>query len=520
VNVARRVPAALLLVALALLPVQAWLQVGRPDVRYAQPLDGLTGITWAAAVSPEGVLSVSIVYEFGDDQVRDSSIRLPSGGRFLRANGVPIPATSGRYGEVQSRNTLTVTYERVGAVTRYSDGVIVDFDGTEDSDQTLFPCAVCYLGIDGYGNTALSAALFADDVSGARFAIAGLDQLRTANDGALRFLGVVPAADTTSMIAWLPLTAAPDAPTTSGPDAIRGETAAQVWDATLAQADGKFVEATEPGVPIGRTALAMVLSVMWLALVGWVVWRFVVAQRVLNAERPDTPAERDAVFSAPSDLEPAVVAVLVGDAGRGDRSAVAAVLLGLAERGAIEIDGIDSQHYTLTIPAGARGNVFEEVVLSELRPQGQQTSTATLTGPPLWGAGGASVERRLARVAGNAAREARLLRVTLTAWVLVPASFAMGVVALLGSSGSTGLAVAMMLIGPVVAVAATVLTGTSLTAKGRAERDRWLSYGSWLRSNSQLHDVGAPGIATWGEPLVYATVLGAAPTAAAALGAD
>ena len=213
-NVARRAPAAILLVALALLPVQAWLQVGRPDVRYHQPLDGLAGITWTAAVSPEGVLSVSIVYDFGDDQVRDSSIRLPSGGRFLRADGVPIPATSGRYGEVQSRNTLTVTYERVGAVTRYSDGVIIDFDGTEDSDQTPFPCAVCYLGIDGYGNTALSGALFADDLSGARFAIAGLEQLLTANDGALRFLGVMPGADSASMIAWLPLAAAPGAPTT------------------------------------------------------------------------------------------------------------------------------------------------------------------------------------------------------------------------------------------------------------------------------------------------------------------
>jgi len=161
------------------------------------------------------------------------------------------------------------------------------------------------------------------------------------------------------------------------------------------------------------------------------------------------------VFSPPSDLEPAVVSVLVGGAGPGDRSAVAAVLLGLAERGAIDIDGTDSRRYTLAIPAGERGDVFEEVVLSELRPQGQKTSTATLTRPPLWGAGGASVERRLARVAGSAAREARLIRVTLTAW---------------------------------------------------------------LRANSQLHEVGAPGSATWGEPLVYATVLGAAPTAAGSLG--
>jgi hypothetical protein len=520
-NVVRRVPAVVLLVALALLPLQAWLQVGRADIRYWQPVDGLAGITWSAAVSPDGRLSVSIVYDFGDDQVRNSSIRLPSGSGVLRTDGNATAARSGRFAEVQAQSTLTVTYERVGAVTRYSDGVIVDFDGTENSDQALFPCARCYLGVDEYGNAALSGALFADDVSGARFALGGLDQLHGGNDDrALRFLGVMPGADSASLIAWLPLTAAPDAPTRPGvPDAIRGETAAQVWDASLEAADGELVEVREPSVPIGRVALSVMLSAMWLLMVAWVVRRLLAARRVLNAERPDAQPARDAAFSPPSDLEPAVVSVLVGGAGPGDRSAVAAVLLGLAERGAIHIEGADSRRYTLTIPAGVSGNVFEEVVLSELRPQGKKTSTATLTGPPLWGAGGASVERRLARVAGNAAREAQLMRVTLTAWVLVPASFAMGLVAVVGSSGSSRLAVTMTLLGPLVAVVATVLTGTSWTAKGRAEREQWLAYGSWLRTNSQLHGVGAPGIATWGKPLVYATVLGAAPTAAGALGA-
>ncbi len=519
-NAVRRVPAVVLLIALALLPLQAWLQAGRPDIRYSQPLASLAGIMWAATVSPDGRLSVSIVYDFGDDQVRDSSIRLPSGSRFLRTNGMAIPAPSGRFGEVQAQDTLMVTYERVGAVTRYSDGVIVDFDGTENSDQALFPCARCYLGIAEYGNTALSGALFADDLTGARFAIGGLDQLRTENvDGALRFLGVLPGADDASMIAWLPLAAAPEAPMRSGvPEAIRGETAAQVWDATLDAAGGAMVEATERRAPVGPVALASVLSGMWLLLVAWIVWRLVIAARVLNAEQPDAPIERDAAFSPPSDLEPAVVAVLVGGTGRGARSAVAATLLALAERGVIQIDGIDSQRYTLTIPPGARGNEFEEVVLSELRPQGQRTATATLTGPPLWGAGGASVERRLAIVAGSAARTARLVRVTLTAWVLVPASLMMGVAAIVGSGGSSWLAWTMTLVGPLVAVVAMVLTGTSLTAKGRDEREKWLAYGSWLRANSQLHEVGAPGIATWGEPLVHAAVLGAAPAAAAVLG--
>ena len=212
-----RLPAIVLVVVLGLLPIQAWLRASRPDVRYSQPLDGLDHITWAGTVSPDGQLSVTIVYDFGDDQVRESDIRLPSGARFVEADGDPISATSGRYGTVQSQNVLTVGYERVGAVTRYDDGVIVDFAGVDNSDQKLFPCARCYLGIEGgYGNTSITGALFAGDLTDARIALSGIDQLRTGEDeGALRFVGVLPGAADAGMIAWLPLSAAPDAPTES-----------------------------------------------------------------------------------------------------------------------------------------------------------------------------------------------------------------------------------------------------------------------------------------------------------------
>jgi uncharacterized membrane protein len=110
------------------------------------------------------------------------------------------------------------------------------------------------------------------------------------------------------------------------------------------------------------------------------------------------------------------------------------------------------------------------------------------------------------------------VRVTLSAWVLIPASLAMGIVALIATGGTSALAWVITIVGPVVALGAVIATGTSLTAKGRAERAQWLEYGAWLRENSQLGSVGAPGIAVWGEPLIYASVLGAAPEAAAALG--
>ncbi len=515
-----RLPAVVLVLVLGLLPLQAWLRASRPDVRYSRPLEGLESITWAGTVSQDGQLSVAIVYNFGDDVVRESDIRLPSGARFVDADGSPIATSSGRYGTVQSHNSLTVTYERVGAVTRYSDGVIVDFAGLDSADNALFPCPACYLGVEGYGNTSITGALFADDLTDARIAISGVDQLHTGvDDGALRFVGAMIGSYEAGMIAWLPVAGAPDAPTKSAvPGAATGETAAQVWDATRAAADDPLREASS-GPPIGRIAAALILSAMWVLLLAWIVYRIAAARRTLAEDRPDTAVDRDAAFSPPSDLEPALVAVVVGDAGPGERSAVAATLLGLAHRGVIRIDGIDSERYTLTIPPGARGaTTFEEAALSELRPQGMVTATATLTGPPLWGGSGRSIGRTLTRVAVKEAKSARLLRVTLTAWVLIPASLAMGIVALIASAGSSWLAWVVTFVGPVLALVATVLTGTNLTARGRAERERWLEYGDWLRTNSQLHTVGAPGVATWGEPLVYAAVLGAAPKAADALG--
>lgn len=519
-DVARRIPAAVLVVVLGILPLQAWLRASRPDVSYTQAIDEFEGVTWSAAVSPDGQLSVTIVYAL-DDSPRDVSIRLPSGGRFLRADGVPIPSQSGRYADTRSHGTFTVTYQRVGAVTRYPDGVIVDFAGTESPDQQLFACATCYLDVDTYGNASLTGALFADDLTDARIAFNGLDQLHTGiDDGALRFVGVLPGADSAGMVAWLPVSAAPDAPTESDvPGAVSGETAAAVWDAMRDAADEPLREAGS-GPPIGRIASALILTAMWLALVGWIVWRIVAAKRILAADVAEVAAPRDATFSPPSALEPAVVGVLVGDTGRGGRSPVAATLLELARRGVVDIEGIDSTRFRFTIPPGATGRTkVEEAVLGDLRPQGQLTSTATLKGPPLWGAAeGPAIEQRVGRLAAAEARAARLMRVTLAAWVLVPASLAMGIVAIIASGGSSWLAWVITFTGPVVAIAATVLTGTSLTAKGRAERELWVQYGDWLRSNSRLDDVGPPGIATWGEPLVYAAVLGAAPRAAKALG--
>ena len=193
-------------------------------------------------------------------------------------------------------------------------------------------------------------------------------------------------------------------------------------------------------------------------------------------------------------------------------------LLALAARRVVRIAGLDSERFTLTVPAGAKGDTaFEEAVLDALRPQGQVSASATLTGPPLWADDAGPLGRRLRGLLLREGRRRDLVRVTLSVLVLVPASLVMGVVALIGSEGSSVLAWIVALGGPVLAGLAAVLTGVSLTRAGRGERRAWRAYVRWLRTNAELADVGAPGVAVWGDVLAYAVVLGAAPEAARAL---
>jgi hypothetical protein len=190
----------------------------------------------------------------------------------------------------------------------------------------------------------------------------------------------------------------------------------------------------------------------------------------------------------------------------------------LSARRVVRLDGLDSERFTLAVPTGATGATpFEEAVLAALRPQGQVHASATLTGPPLWADDAGPLVRRLRALLLREGKRRDLVRVTLSALVLVPAALAMGIVALVGSVGASPLAWIAAVGGPFVALLAAVLTGMSLTRAGRRERRSWKAYGDWLRANADLTDVGAPGVAVWGDVLAYATVLGAAPTAARAL---
>jgi uncharacterized protein (TIGR04222 family) len=522
-NPLRRLPALALFVVLGLLPLQAWLGLGGGRLVAGDETDGVRGVTWVGSVSPEGRLSVRITYDLGDETERTLDVRVPDGARFLAVDGVPVAADIGKYADdVPVSGTATVTYELPGAVTRHGDGALLRLvrtgDGYLDGDASLFPCPRCYIEPAGYGDVPVDGAIHyrtSGEEEGGDVPLwtTGLDSLRVvAEPGVVRFVGVGDG-DAVALLAVLPAGAVPDAPLADG-----AATAAVDRVRTDVAAVGERLRAPSSGDGAG-VAVALVLTALYAALVAWAVWRMRRARRDRDprADEP-VPVGMDAIDTRPSGLEPALAAFTVGGAGGGDRSAVAGTLLELARRDVIEIDGIDSRRFTLTIPPGARGSTpFEEAVLARLRPQGQITARTTMTGPPLWGPEGPAVARSLGRLLAVQAFRQRLARLTLSVLVLVPVSIAMGVIAVVASEGRSALAWFALLGGPLLALLAAFTSGVSLTATGREERRRWLAYADWLRTNTQLADVGVPGVAIWGEVLPHAAALGAAPVAAEAL---
>jgi hypothetical protein len=519
-NPVRRIPAVVLFVVLALLPLQAWRAISGDEVVVRDATDGLRGVSWVAAISTAGRASVRITYDLGDDTTRTLHVRVPDGARFLAVDGTAVAADIGKYAEVEVSRTATVTYELPGAVTRHGDGAVLRLlradDGYLDGDAAMFPCPRCYIDPVGYGDVPVDGALHVS-VAGLGDEVAlwmtGLDALRsTADADSVRFVGVGDG-DAVALLAVLPAAAVPDAPLADGSVAGVVERAR---DAVSVAGEGLR---TASNGDRGRVATAVVLTMMFAALVAWTAWRLRRARSDRDA-RADEPVRVgiDAIDTRPSGLEPALAGFTVGDARSGDRSAVAGTLLELARRDVITVEGIDSRRFTLTVPSGARGaTVFEEAVLAKLRPQGQVSASATMTGPPLWGPEGRSVARSLRRVLVVQAFRQHLVKLTLSALVLVPASIAMGVVAVIGSGGLSALGWFAVFAGPVLAVIAALTSGVTLTAAGREERRRWLAYADWLRTNTQLRDVGVPGVAVWGEVLPHAAALGAAPVAAQAL---
>ncbi|HEY4610063.1 MAG TPA: hypothetical protein VIH06_12680, partial [Ilumatobacteraceae bacterium] len=185
----RSVPVIVLLVLLAVLVLQAWLDLGAHEVTIDSPASGLDGVSWVGTVADDGRLSVTVTYDFSDEASHRLDIRVPDGARFLALNGTPIEADIGKYaaGEA-SGGKAVVSYELPGAVTRYRDGALLRLaqltngttsDPSIDGDQGLFPCPRCYVDGIGYGDTPVDGALFVPGADQVALYFLQLDSVRS-----------------------------------------------------------------------------------------------------------------------------------------------------------------------------------------------------------------------------------------------------------------------------------------------------------------------------------------------------
>lgn len=266
--------------------------------------------------------------------------------------------------------------------------------------------------------------------------------------------------------------------------------------------------------PTGLVAVLGVLAVAALLLLAGPV----AALRTRAAAAAATPEE---LAEPPSDLPAALVALLVGHRGRGRRSAVAATVLQLAERGQLRIDGFDAERFELTVVPNARGELpFEWYVLQNLRGGASEAQGRTLEGPPLWGEGMwrrprlGTFERDVIQVAANRA----FLTPAASAAVLFVLPMALATCMLAINSGAA-VAVLSWGYGPgaFIGLFAAVALGQRRTRAGEQEAARWLAHARWLRRTANLDDVGVPAFTVWGHHLTIAVATGVAPRVAAAL---
>jgi hypothetical protein len=223
----------------------------------------------------------------------------------------------------------------------------------------------------------------------------------------------------------------------------------------------------------------------------------------------------------PDGLDPALAGAIAGRAGRGDRSVIAATILDLAARGVVKIDGITSERYVLTVPGHAAVTGGEEaVVLQALRAAGtpKPDGSVELTGPPLWGTHTSTKawEGSYLRALGTRLRKANLVQFVFPMAIFFVLSIVCGTFAAMALPTS-GLGVVLATLGPWVAIVAGLLSGTAPTKAGLRLRAQGEAYGRYLRDQTELVQVGAPGVVVWGQTLAYAAALGASPKAAGAL---
>ncbi len=243
------------------------------------------------------------------------------------------------------------------------------------------------------------------------------------------------------------------------------------------------------------------IAIPVLIVAGRLIWNGRLRRRAV-AGAPRTLSE------PPSDEAPAVVALVMANGHDIGDEAVAATVVDLAVRRAIELWGVTSTDWVIEPGSGPAAEVSagEAELIAALRAAAD--GEGRVTGPPLpigrghwWKALRRDVVRR-ARAAGLVRRRVpsglfgasvvALGATTAPLWLTTPARGAVG-----------GIAVAVL-------CALPRLGGFTLTPAGHRVRAEWEAYARHIRAHESLEDVGAPGVAIWGPHLAYAAAMGVA----------
>ncbi len=228
----------------------------------------------------------------------------------------------------------------------------------------------------------------------------------------------------------------------------------------------------------------------------------------------------DELSEAPGSESPAVVALLAAKGERLDRSAVAGTILALVERGVLELDGITSEEFVLRLPSSRPAVSAPEAAVLDALDGIDARSPGELRGPPLFPA---STKRFWSTYRRSVVTEAR--KAGLVARTYKATQFGAFAAVFVMCTWPLWLDETLVLLLPVVAIAGTILSvpflsRVTITDEGVKRRARWLAFRRFLREQSQLEHVGAPGVAVWGPYLTYGAALGVARTAAQALGPE
>ena len=259
------------------------------------------------------------------------------------------------------------------------------------------------------------------------------------------------------------------------------------------------------------TTLLLVALGLVLIVPTWFVFIRVMISHHRERAQVLSEAQHD-VTQPPTNHDPAVVAVLVGD-GHPAHRAIAGTVLDLAHRHVLSINEYGPRvvvHIDGGATAASRG---EQLVLDALRSQARD---GNVEGPPIW-PGRIRWWHAFARDACDRAVAAGLLAPR------VPPIGAM----LVGILTATGLAVMFwnhtaVFIGAILFANGLPqllahVSGYHLTVPGLHEKALWEAFGRYLHQDRSLRDVGPAGIAMWGPNLTYGAVLGETPKAAVVL---